>query len=221
MRPLIELLNHQDSALPLLRDWMEDPDGNGAILLPPEEPTRTDTLLGLQVTTRSMLGAVAYETGGVSAAEGLVRLLGSGASRSLLRAAALVGRPLDGNYPDVIVVGDDVLGGLFALNGGRFCTDRQGEVFHLAADDTAWVSLGVGYADFVAWCLTGDLGQLYSPLADLNAYKARPRPAFDETYSFYPFLWTKEAKESPPNVRVVSAEESLRLRLELFGFNVG
>jgi hypothetical protein len=168
-----------------------------------------------------MLGALAYETGGVSVADGLLRLLGSGASRSLSRTAELAGCPLDGSYPDVIVVGDDVLGGLFALNGGRFGAGRRGEVFFLAADDTVWAPLGVGYTDFIVWCLTGDLKKLYGPLADLEEYKARPRPVFDATYSFYPFLWTQEAKEGRPDVRVVPADESVRLRLELCGYTVG
>jgi len=97
-----------------------------------------------------MLGTLAYETGGVSVADGLVRLLGSGAGRSLLRTADAAGYPLDGKYPDVVIVGDDVLGGLFALNGGRFGAEGQGQIFHLAADNTAWVPLGIGYTDFVA-----------------------------------------------------------------------
>jgi len=221
MRSLTELLDRQEPALPLLRSWIDDPAGNGGTLLPPADEVRTATLLQLQVTTRSLLGTLAYETGGVSVADGLVRLLGSGARRSLIQIAEAAGCPLDGTYPDVVVVGDDVLGGLFALNGGRFGADKQGQIFHLAADDTAWVPLGVGYADFVAWCLTGDLDKLYEPFANIDAYVARPRPAFDATYSFYPFLWTREAKEGPPDVRIIPADECLRLRLELFGFAVG
>jgi len=58
-----------------------------------------------------MLGTIAYETDGLSVADGFLRLLGSGSKRSLLRTAELVGRQLNGNYPDVILMGDDVLGG--------------------------------------------------------------------------------------------------------------
>jgi len=120
MRALTELLDQHEPGLPLLRSWIEDPAGNGGTLLPPADPLRSDTLLHLQVTTRSLLGTLAYETGGVSVADGLVRLLGSGAARSLLRTAETAGCSLARGNSDVIVVGDDVLGGLFALNGGRF-----------------------------------------------------------------------------------------------------
>ena len=221
MRALADLLDQQEPALPLLQGWIDDASGNGASLLPPDEMLRADTLVRLQVTTRSMLGAIAYETGGVSVADGLVRLLGSGGGRSLVRTAEVAGCPLDGSYPDFIIVADDVLGGLFALNGGRFGANRQGEVFHLAADDAVWAPLGVGHTDFVAWCLTGDLAQFYGPLADLHEFKALPRPAFDAVYSFYPFLWAQEAQKSRPSVRVISAEESLKLRLDLCGFAIG
>jgi len=221
MRALAELIDQQEPALPILKGWIDDPAGNGGTLLPPTDPLRTETLLHLQVTTRSLLGTLAYETGGVSVAEGLVRLLGSGAERSLLRTAEVVGCRLDAGYPDVIVIGDDVLGGLFALNGGRFGPDGRGQVFHLAADDTAWMPLGVGHTDFVSWCLTGDLDALYGPLATLDAYAARPRPAFRATYAFYPFLWTQEAKVGTPDARVIAADESLRMRLELCGFALG
>jgi len=148
-----------------------------------------------------MLGTIAYETGGLSVADGFLRLLGSGSKRSLLRTAELVGRQLNGNYPDVILMGDDVLGGVYALNGGGLNAARQEEVFHLAADGTAWAPLGGGHSDFVGWCLKGDLKQVYGSLTDLEEYSAKPRPAFDETYSFYPFLRTQEAKNGRPSVR--------------------
>ncbi len=220
MRSIDELIDQNEPALPLLRTWLDDPAGNGGILLQPSDAVRTDTLLRLQVTTRSMLGAVAYETGGLLVANGLVRLLGSGVGRSLRSAAKAAGHPLDGSYPDVLVIGDDVLGGLFALNGGRFGLDEMGQVFHLAADDTAWIGLGAGYIDFVSWCLTSDLADFYGPLADLDAYKARPRPGFEASYAFYPFLWTAEAKIGGPDARVIPAEESLKLRLDLLGFSI-
>ena len=140
MRSLAELVDHQEPALPLLRSWIDHPAGNGGILLPPVDALRTDTLLRLQVTTHSLLGTLAYETGGVSTADGRVRLLGSGAERSLLRTAEAAGCPLDGRYPDVLMVGDDVLGGLFALNGGRFGPDGAGQVFHLAANEHGLVA---------------------------------------------------------------------------------
>ncbi|RWB94475.1 MAG: DUF2625 family protein [Mesorhizobium sp.] len=51
---------------------------------PPDESLRDRTLLRLQVTTRSILGAIAHDSGGVIVAEGRLRILGSGTTRSLI-----------------------------------------------------------------------------------------------------------------------------------------
>jgi hypothetical protein len=165
-----------------------------------------------------MLGTVVYETGGVSIANGLVRLLGSGAGRSLQRTHEELGLPFDGSYPDILLVADDMFGGLFALNGGRFGRDGQGQLFHLAADDIAWLPLNVAYTAFVSWCLTGDLNRFYEPFSHLQAYEMQPRPAFDAVYSFYPFLWTNEGKNTSPTTRVIDAGQNLRFRIDLCGF---
>ena len=216
-RALDELIEREAPGLPLLRCWAADPAGNRGALLPPDETIRSDTLLALQMTTRSMLGTLAYETGGVSAADGLIRLFGSGARRSLRGVAAAIGCPLD-NDPDVIVIGDDAFGGLSALDGGRFGGGARGAVFHLAADDIIWVPLDCGFADFVAWCLTGDLDSTYRSLRRFEP--ARSRPGFEATWSFYPFLWTVEADGTSLSARAIDADESLRLRLDVHGFTV-
>jgi hypothetical protein len=218
IRKLQELIDTENPALPLLLTWASTPNGNSGILLPPSNAVRAVTLEQLQVTTRSMLGTIIYETGGVSIANGLIRLLGSGAERSLQQIHAGLGLPFDGIYPEMLIVGDDMLGGLFALNGGRFGKDRLGQVFHLAADDTIWIPLDVGYADFVSWCLNGNLSPLYEPFTHLEAYGKQPRPGFNLVYSFYPFLWTKEGKGPGIDVRLIDADGSLRSRIHLCGF---
>jgi hypothetical protein len=170
--------------------------------------------LRLQVTTRSVLGAVAYETGGILVDAGRIRLFGAGSERSLLT----VNEAIDG-FGDVVFVANDVLGGIFALNGARFGPADLGQIFHLAADSVAWSCLDIGYADFVAWCLTGDRDALYDRFARLPAFR-EPAPAISMAWSFYPFLWTKEAGAAPPAARVVPADEVMRLRIEFSGFEI-
>jgi hypothetical protein len=46
----------------------------------------------------------------------------------------------------------------------------------------------------------------------------QPRPAFDAVYSFYPFLWTNEGKNTSPTTRVIDAGQNLRFRIDLCGF---
>jgi len=63
MKTLDELINQDDPGISLIREWIEECD-NDVALLPPSEK-RDEVLLELQVTTRSSMGAVAYETGGI------------------------------------------------------------------------------------------------------------------------------------------------------------
>lgn len=75
---------------------------------------REKVLLDLQVTTHSTLGPVAYETGGVLIDDGWLRLLGSGHS-DLQRTLSDWNANRSDGY---LLIGDDVVGGFFAINGG-------------------------------------------------------------------------------------------------------
>ncbi len=70
------------------------------------------------------------------------------------------------------------------------------------------------------WSLTGNLSEFYEPVIHLREYELKPRPAFNKIYSFYPYLWTKEAKIGTPNTCVIDADEGLRFRVELCGFQI-
>lgn len=220
MRTLAELIDREDPGIVLVKEWAQGEDANAATILPRDETVAGTTLERLQVTTRSILGAVVFETGGIAVANGLVRLLGSGFVRSLLAENRALGLFGEGAQDDWMLVADDAFGGIYALNAGRFGAQGQGEVFHLPADDTAWTPLEVGYSDFVAFALTGDLDMLYEPLFENEALANLPLPPFGEVLSFVPFLWTEEARERTPSSRPISATESARIRVELCGFEV-
>jgi len=220
MRELDHLIDTDDPGIRLVRDWASAKGANASSILPPDQALRGQTLLRLQVTTRSILGALVHDTGGILIQGGRLRLLGSSTARSLLACNEAAGGMRTGAPDDFVIVADDILGGLFALNGGRFGSDSLGNVFYLAADQLAWTNLDVGYSDFVAWCLTGDLGSLYERFTALEVFKLPP-PPLGKVYSFYPFLWTREATERPPDARLIDADEGVRLRLEMAGFEAG
>lgn len=131
MRALADLL-HADDALPLLREWASAAP-HPVEILAPDDGART--LLALQVTTRSPLGAVAYHTGGILVDRGWLRILGAGAPR-LPRALDLwnAAHPV----PDGWLVADDAVGGFFAWR-------QPGPTVHYLAPDTlGWEDLGLG-----------------------------------------------------------------------------
>src|ERR1051326_4011840 len=63
MRTLSELVNSDDPGIDKIRDWARNA-ANECVLLSPSAQ-REQVLLQTQVTTRSTMGAIAYETGGI------------------------------------------------------------------------------------------------------------------------------------------------------------
>jgi hypothetical protein len=77
MRPLEELINKEDSGFRLIENWIKEAK-NGVEILG-KDSTKADTALyRTQVTTRSPMGAIIYETGGILVDNGWIRILGSG-----------------------------------------------------------------------------------------------------------------------------------------------
>lgn len=63
MRPLHELLEVQEPAMAFVERWAREAELPVEIL--PPSTSNGEILVELQVTTRSVLGAIAYGTGGI------------------------------------------------------------------------------------------------------------------------------------------------------------
>jgi hypothetical protein len=215
MRELSELLAAPNPAWPLIQTWVAEAS-NPVEVLPPNLQSRAESLRAIQVTVGSVLGAIAYETGGLLVDHGWVRHLGSGHPR-LTRSVASwnAGRTIRApdQSPPFFLVADDVLGGFFAINGGAFATE-PGDVCYLGPDTLEWQSLGVPHSHFVSWLLEGDLAEFYQGnrwdgwQAEVGALSG------DMAYSFYPFL-SAEAKSIDDRSRMpVPIEELYRLHVD-------
>ena len=135
---------------------------NGVVVLPiASDAQRRACLEAVQVSTRSTLGAIAHESGGMLVDHGFVRLLGSGCERQPRQLAgwnAVVGVSLD----DFIIVADDVMGGVFAIDGATGKLGKKpGRVHYFAPDSLEWEDTELGFTDFVTWTFEGDLETFY------------------------------------------------------------
>lgn len=161
VRTLEELLNLEEPGLSLVRDWMGDAT-NEVEMLPCEAPAGERTLYDLQVTTRSPMGAIAHGTGGLLVDGGWVRVLGAGCprlGRSITEWNAMhEGRAT--RLEHALLVGDDVVGGFFAISGGGIPVP-PGNVGYYAPDLLEWEDTEVGYSDWLWWLFTGDLERYY------------------------------------------------------------
>jgi hypothetical protein len=161
VKPLADLIDLVDPGLPVLHELLVQAKNENA-LLPCEGTASAACLLALQVSTHSLLGTMAHETGGLLVDAGWLRILGSGCPqlpRGIHTWNQLGTIPI--RLPGMLLVADDAVGGFFAVNAGKF-TDGLGHVFYLAPDSLEFESLEVGYSGFLEWALNGNLNQFYA-----------------------------------------------------------
>ena len=215
LRSLEQLTAVEDPAWSLIQEWVAEARQT-VEMLPAEQAQAEATLLALQVTTRSPLGACALETGGILVDHGWLRLLGSGHARlpdTLLTWNGLgepaIGVPLEGGF----VVAVDVLGGVFALNGGGLGPETG--IYYFAPDSLRWEALGCSHLAFVEWALTGDLARFYASVRwpGWEQELAALEPA--QGISVYPFLWAAGAPVEARSRRGVPLAELCALEREM------
>jgi hypothetical protein len=163
-----------------------------------------------------MLGAVAYEVGGLLVDHGWLRLLGGGhgALPSLSEAIGLGDPASAASPPDYVVLGWDVVGGVFALDGGGL-RGMRGHVCYFAPDALQWEDLDVGHADFVRWVLTGGLESFAEDLRWDGWAAEAPQVPLDEVYLSDPPLWTLEGQDiDETDRRMITVEELLARHAE-------
>jgi hypothetical protein len=182
-------------------------------VLPTDRERGEETLRLLQVTTGSPLGAVALETGALLVDHGWVRVLGAGAETMGLSLASWNGlharreiEPID----NALVVANDAVGGLFALNGGAF-DGEPGSVFYFAPDTLDWLDMSMGYSGFLQWVCSGDLVRFYQELRWEGWEDDVSHASADQGFALYPPPFAKEGKS------VGQAHRKLVPMTELYG----
>jgi uncharacterized protein DUF2625 len=189
MRPLTELISATDSALPLVRKWAAEAVRPVEFLAP--SPTRDDALLQTQVTTRSPMGAIVYETGGLLIDHGWLRVLGSGYERLTRTLPGWnAGRCEGGGF---LLVADDAVGGFFAINGGGLGPDVR-NLYYFSPDTLEWEPLEIGYSAFLQFAFAKELDAFYDWIRWPGWEADTAKLHGDRCFSFYPFLFTREGR---------------------------
>jgi Protein of unknown function DUF2625 len=177
-----------------------------------------DALYLTQVTTKSPMGAIIYETGGILVDNGWIRILGSG-SETMKRSLPdwNKGKSFEeyGQASPFLLIADDAVGGFFALNGGEFGDQDLGMVYYFSPDALNWEPLEMGYSDFVYWVLTANLDKFYKGLRWKNWEKEIEEMGADKVVNFYPFLWMKHEKLEDLSRRALPIEEIWRLEMDM------
>jgi hypothetical protein len=161
VRPLQDLIDSNDPGIDLVRDWVREA-ARPVEFLPRSSERSEVALLAMQVTTRSPMGALTYETGGLLVDTRWVRVLGGGCERlpGIDQWNRFDEQGAMHRFPGALIVGWDALGGFFAVNGGAF-GGELGHVFYFAQDTLEWESLERGYSDWLCFLFSGDLAGFY------------------------------------------------------------
>lgn len=195
MRTLSELTDVDDPAWLQVRKLIAESPVTAEIL-PPDKATGEATLLQLQVTARSVLGAVTLNTGGLLVDHGWLRVYGGSGTPGLTEVNGLS----DGFPQEGLIIGHDVLGGVFTLNGaapaeyGR--PGEPGEVIYFAPDSMAWEPMDGGHSAWMTWLFSGSLNAFYQHLRWPRWEEETTGLSPAHGLSVFPPLWSREARDN-------------------------
>lgn len=207
MRPLSDLLNNKESALPFVTETVQTHPGR--CVLHPPSPAAADVLHRTQVTTRSPMGAIAYHTGGISVLGGWIRILGSGSEEIPRTLPDWNQGRSDGFY----LVADDAFGGFFALNGGALGNDAS-QICYFSPRSLRWEALQCTYTQFLIWACT-DFKDFYEDMVWPGCEAVISQLAPDRCLFFYPPLSTKECVLPPAQIRNVPVADAWSFQFDI------
>ncbi|NDV78370.1 DUF2625 domain-containing protein [Dysgonomonas sp. 511] len=217
MRTLQELINTEDPGWPVVKEWIAAAK-NKVEILPCERHQAEEALVYTQVTTRSMMGAIVYETGGLLIDDGWIRVLGAGSDRMKRSLPSWnKGKTFQeyGEPAPYLLVADDILGGLYAINGG-FLGKDAGNIYYFAPESLEWMSLEMGYSQFLLFCFESDMDDFYAGMRWKGWRDEIKNLGGDYAYNFAPFLWTKEGKDiESVSRKVMPAQEVYDFNMEM------
>ena len=196
MEPLEALIDRVDPAWPLVERWLST-GVSDVVLIERDPKVSAATVLHLQVSTHSILGALAYECGGLVVG-GRVRVLGGGTAEIKSSLKTWNGLPSDLMPMErgMVRVGFDVFGGVFALDGGAL-GPGDGSVHYFAPDSLSWEPLELGHSAWVHWLLTepDKLVTFYEAYRLADGGARLPGLAFDQALALSPPPWSPEASK--------------------------
>jgi len=112
-------------------------------------------------------------------------------------------------------VADDAIGGFFAIDGGGL-GKSPGKVYYWAPDTLEWEEVADDYSNFLLFCFSGNLKKYYSDYRWKGWEKEVSEINGDQTFNFFPPLWSKEGKKIEQNSRkAIPVEEQYSFNLDM------
>lgn len=111
----------------------------------------------------------------------------------------------------MIFLGDDIFGGIFAVNTGLF-SENLGSIMYFAPDTLEWEDTELQLSGLFAWLKDGDMAGFYGQFSEEEYEKLRAmNVGFNQVLSIYPPQWSAEFETNPHDVRAIDINEHYRL----------
>ncbi len=168
----------------------------------------------LKITSQSALGSILFNTSGITV-DNWIRIFGSESeeNRGILSYNKISENGVASKIDKMLIVADDVVGGVFAMNAGKF-SDGIGDVWYFAPDTLEWDSLEMKYSEFISWVVMGNTDEFYCTLRWSKWKDDVSNVNFDEAILVYPFLWSNEVEIEKADKKIVPVEELLNINQE-------
>lgn len=168
----------------------------------------------LKITSKSVLGSIILNTSGI-VIDNWIRIFGhnSNINRGIIEYNVIEENGVATKVIKMLIVADDVVGGIFALNAGRF-SEGIGKVWYFAPDTLEWEYLEMEYSEFIAWTTQGNIDEFYSTMRWSTWKEDCKNVKFNDAILIYPFLWSNEIQLEKADKKIVPSEELLKLNQE-------
>jgi hypothetical protein len=210
MRPVHELVDEKEPGWPLVQQWISE-----AVIalevLPADRAVAEKALHGTQVTTRSPMGAIVYNSAGLLLDSGWLRILGAGGHPRFQRSLPEWNEGRTNGY---YLVADDAVGGFFALNGGALGQDH-GKVYYYAPDSLRWEPCDFTYSQFLVWAMSASLREFYESLRWDGWQAEVSQLTADQATSFFPFLFAEGPALKDRSREAVPVAEQYALQFDI------
>lgn len=184
---------------------------NHVDIIPPDAECAKTNSEYFQANDQTAFGMLINHSGGVSV-EGAVRLLGSTADPNC-RDIKAFNEQFGGN--GFVILGDDIFGGIFALNMGMF-PECVGNVIYFAPDTLEFEDMEIKLSQFFEFLRNNDLSEFYGQFSveEYESFRAM-NVGFNKVLNFIPPQWSEEfAAAEKLDVREIDIYEYYRLQTQ-------
>lgn len=190
-----------------LHEWILKSNSNNLTLYDVDSEYAERNTKAFQTDSNNLFGALISTFGGISV-DGIIRIFGSTSDVNLRDICEW---NLAFGCNKYIIIGDDVFGGVFAINLSLH-NIKSGHICYFAPDSLSWESLDLSLTQFIGFLKNGKLPQFYSNIAYEKYCEIQNlQIGFNETLSIYPPQWSQEFKTSDWQYKAIGAEEYNKL----------